>query len=109
MPPISQLIGKLPEEKDNYIKFADGTLIQWGIVNFPSESQDGSGYYIGNFKIPFVSIPSMTASPVYVSTLITFDISVSTKVDSFVIYARKNSGEKVTGAFAYWIAIGRWK
>lgn len=33
---VAELIGNLPEEEDGYIKFPNGTLIQWGVAHFPS-------------------------------------------------------------------------
>lgn len=53
----------------------------------------------------------MLAIPIYVSSLVVFVVSVQPRSDgkSAVVYARTLSGGIITGADAYWIALGKWK
>lgn len=99
-----------PEEGTDYIKFPDGTLIQWGQVYFPSVVSGGEGYGVATFSIPFSSNPRMSATPRYGgSSSSIFDVSVQVSAGYANIYARTNSGGLVGGAYADWIAIGTWK
>lgn len=99
----------MPEEDNGYLKFADGTLIQWGWANFPGSGSGGAGYAVVNFTIPFVEAPRVTATAEYTSGIQTFVVSAQPSESSVTLYARTNSGGIVTGASACWTAIGRWK
>ena len=99
----------MPEEGNGYIKFPDGTLIQWGRASFPGSGSGGAGYATVDFAIPFVSSPAITATAMYVNTLVTFGVSAQSRSDGATLYARTSSGGIVTGASAYWVAVGKWK
>lgn len=107
--PFFLLNDKLPEEGNDYVKLPNGTLIQWGQAHFPSSGSGGNGYAVEDFTIPFVDTPSVTATSMYASSVITFDLSVQPRTYNVTIYARTNDGNPVTGASACWTAMGRWK
>lgn len=108
---VSDLNNNLIYESDGCIKLPFGNLIQWGRILFPGTASGGQGYGIINFNTPFISAPVMLAIPIYVSSLVVFVVSVQPRSDgkSAVVYARTLSGGIVTGAGAYWIALGKWK
>lgn len=107
---LSELDGKIPEESTNYIKFADGTLIQWGTRNSPGS---GAGYAEIAFPVPFASTNySITVTPQYFSsTYPAFLVSVApTAVDKCGVYFRQAwTNAVITGVTSRWIAIGKWK
>lgn len=111
-PTISDLIGKLPDEGDGYIKFPDGTLIQWGIAHFASGKT--SDTMIIDLPVAFanntysVSLAKSSNGHTCTNLVEASGVGNSEKTaDSF----------KVTGYFnttSYnksfnWQAIGRWK
>lgn len=107
---VAYLIGNLPEESGNYIKFAGGTLIQWGRVN-----SLGSGGGVGTviFPIPFANMNYiLDATPEYAgSQYPVFEVSCQrTDASSAVCYFRQNGNTSIiTGVYAHWVAIGQWK
>lgn len=108
---VAELNGKLPEESDNYIKFEDGTVIQWGNVQSPANSQ---GYNTVTFPVPFKDTSyRMQATPRYASSSYpTFDVSTQVINESRAcVYFRQtgNVGAVITGVNADWMAIGKWK
>lgn len=106
---FSTLNSNITEEGNGYLKFPDGTLIQWGRANFPSSGAGGAGYAVANFAIPFAGRPRVTATAEYTSGIQTFVVSAQPSTSSLTLYARTNAGGMVTGAYAYWTAIGTWK
>lgn len=109
MEDLESLNGKLPSEGEDYIKFQDGTLIQWGTVRSPA---DGKGYGTIKFAIPFKDKNyNVLGTPIYANSSIqTFTISVSNfAVDQATVYFRTNSSGILTAVSANWLAIGRWK
>lgn len=108
---VSYLIGKLPKENDNYIKFADGTLIQWGRVNSPG-SEPGTGTVI--FPMAFADTNYvLEATPEYGgSAYPVFEVSCQ-RIDASkaVFYFKQNGNTSaiITGVYAFWLAIGKWK
>lgn len=107
---LSDLISKLPEENTNYIKYPDGTLIQWGRAY---SKPDGSGYARVNFPKEFADTTyTMLASPEYASsTYAAFDVSTQQADNaSAIIYFRQGDNPTlITGVYANWVAFGRWK
>ena len=106
---IESLNGKLPYEGESYIKFPDGTLMQWGKVESP---KDGPSYGIIDFTVPFLNKNySVLATPIYPNANIqTFTVSIDkNSTDKATAYFRTNNSGNLTGAFASWFAIGRWK
>ena len=67
------------------------------------------GYAVVDFTIPFVFEPRVTATALYASSIVTFVVSAQPSLSRLTLYARTNTGGIVTGAFAYWMAIGAWK
>lgn len=109
---ISDLNGKLLDEGDGYIKFPDGTLIQWGIAHFASGKT--SDTMIIDLPVAFannaysVSLTKSSNGHTCTNIVEASGVGNSEKTaDSF----------KVTGYFnttSYnksfnWQAIGRWK
>lgn len=106
---LESLNGKLPSEGESYIKFPDGTLMQWGKVESP---RNGPSYGIINFMYPFLDKNYFVlATPIYPNANIqTFTVSIDkNSTDKATVYFRTNNSENLTGAFASWFAIGRWK
>lgn len=95
----------------SYIKFNDGTMIQFGVVtqNINVNNAVGSGFYgtgpTVTFPIPFVgSIPSFTVSGSVLWSSSFSSLSI-TQVTINATYFVSTSG---TFGF-HWIAIGKWK
>lgn len=107
---VAELNGKLPEENDNYIKFPDGTIIQWGRANSGASSD---GAVTINFPVPFIDTSyRITATPEYGSSSYPVFLTSVQRVNtgSAVIYFRQAYIVAViTGVYAEWIAVGRWK
>ena len=103
---LSELSKKVPEEGGNYVKFPDGTLIQWGRAQIGA-----SGYASADFTVPFIDTGYVVqATPEYASGTITFDVSVQrSSASRAIIYARTNAGAIVSGTNVNWTGIGRWK
>ena len=107
---VAKLNGNLPEEGENYIKFANGTLIQWGVAN--SGSSDGGAVSI-NFAVPFIdALYRITTTPEYASSSYPVFLTSAQRVNTerAVIYFRQAyTAAVITGVNANWVAIGRWK
>ena len=107
---LSELNGKLPEEGDNYIKFKDGTVIQWGRAN--SGTSSGGAVTI-NFPVPFIDASyRITATPEYASSSYPVFLTSAQRVNKerAVIYFRQAyTAAVITGVNANWVAVGRWK
>lgn len=84
-------------------------MIQYGSVHFPSSGAGGKGYGVVDFVEAFIGTPYVVASPVYVSSIVVFVVSVQPNAASLTVYARTLTGGIITGSNARWIAIGRWK
>ena len=96
----------------NYVKFANGLLIQWGEKDSPAQGAGGKGYADVTFPQSFVDTSyTVIASPRYVSSVTTFEVSVQKAAKNRVyIYTRVSSGTSaVTGVNVCWIALGKWK
>lgn len=96
---------------DNYVKFANGLMIQWGRVDSPSSGSGGKGYATVTFPQPFVNtVYFPIATSEYITSITAFMVSVQrTSKSQMYIYCRSDSGGAVTGTYIYWIAIGSWK
>ena len=107
---VTELNGNLPEEGKNYIKLANGTLIQWGVVN--SGGSSGGAASI-NFAVPFIDASyRITTTPEYASSSYPVFLTSAQRVNtkSAVIYFRQAyTAAVITGVNANWVAIGRWK
>lgn len=107
---VSYLIGNLPEEGENYIKFANGTLIQWGVANSGSS---GGGAVSINFAVPFIdALYRITTTPEYASSSYPVFLTSAQRVNTerAVIYFKQAyTAAVITGVNANWVAIGRWK
>lgn len=102
----------------SYIKYTDGTMVQWEVactISYgPTNTAIGSLFYTGSptatraFPIPFVNIPSVTASPAgSTGGAMLFQLAgVST--GGFNGYGMTS----ITGSTGFpmydWIAIGKW-
>ena len=83
--------------------------MQWGKVESP---KDGPSYGIIDFTVPFLNKNySVLATPIYPNANIpTFTVSIDKNAtDKATAYFRTNNSGNLTGAFASWFAIGRWK
>lgn len=109
----------------NYIKFQDGTLIQWGVSSFASGSYSDASYKTISFPTSFYdSTYKVFPTMVYQGTVATnYNLCVHltpgiVNASSCTIYRRlsylapDNSGQDNLYAVAedfHWFAIGRWK
>ena len=96
----------------NYVKFANGLLIQWGKKDSPSTESGGEGY--ANVTLPQAFIDTgytVIATPIYLSSVVTFEVSAQAATkDRVYIYTRLSNGtSRVTGVNVFWIALGKWK
>lgn len=83
--------------------------MQWGKVESP---KSGPSYGTINFMYPFLNKNYFVlATPIYPNANIpTFTVSIDrNSTDKATAYFRTNNTENLTGAFASWFAIGRWK
>lgn len=103
---VAELISKIPEEDNGHLKFADGTLIQWGRATVGS-----NGAAIVDFGTPFINISYVIqATPEYYSGTPTFTLSTQRSTASrMIIYTRTTAGVVISGVNVYWMVIGRWK
>lgn len=112
---VDKLKSSLPESGSGYIKFADGTLKQWGSAGYKGLPNIGAFDYDNHiiFNIPFIN----AQYNVQVTTIVDAyesekykdsDTFVSTlkSVDSMYI-VRVNRSTVHHGGF-YWEATGRW-
>lgn len=107
---LAELESKTPEESSNYIKFADGTLIQWGNVSSPGSN---NGY--GNISFPeafanlnyYLSATPKYFNPSYPVFLVSAQRNGNNK--AIVYFRQAYTNAIITGVSADWIAIGKWK
>lgn len=105
---VKELNNKIPEEGNGYLRFADGTLIQWGRAYFQSTASGGGGSVKVNFSVPFTSKPKMSVTPIYASSADpTFTVSAQSYTNTANLYARTRGGAVVSSCYADWMAIGR--
>lgn len=105
---VKELNNKIPEEGNGYLRFADGTLIQWGRAYFQSTASGGGGSVKVNFSVPFTSTPRMSVTPIYASSADpTFTVSAQSYTNTANLYARTRGGAVVSSCYADWMAIGR--
>lgn len=96
---------------EGLVKFSNGLAIQWGRVNSPGS---GPGAGVINFQLPFTGqyAYSIEVTPEYVSPQYpVFDVSVQRTSGSLCnVYFRQGSNTSIiTGVYATWMAIGKWK
>lgn len=105
---VSTLNTKIPDEGNGYLRFADGTLIQWGRAYFQSITSVGTGLVTITFTFPFSVIPRMSATPIYATSASPIpSVSVQPYMDTANLYLRITPGSDVSAAYADWMAIGR--
>lgn len=106
-----ELNSNITEEGNGYLKFPDGTLIQWGRGTFPASGAGGAGYAEITFPIAFSGTPNITATAMYAKSVVVFGVSAQPLPGGKTanLYARTNSGGIITGATAFWQAVGTWK
>lgn len=101
-----------------YCKFPDGTLIQWGSIDVPSQSiaghSTGSWYYYEitpdySFPIPFTTLPSVIFSKAGGKLCSIGWSSWSTSKITEVDVLSSSSSYTDFGVTIHWIAIGKWK
>lgn len=119
----SILIETGKNENANWIKYADGTMICWGVYNIGGIStggqQDGSLYYTDimverNYGQAFIDKPNLQLIP-YTNTNATLrhiwiaqrhDTAKNSFFSEYRIYSPTNASLNVSIEF---VAIGRWK
>ena len=107
---LSDLSSKIPEEDNGYLKFVDGTLIQWG----SDTTSNTNAVKVINLQIPFIN------NSYFVTYQFTRNANTVTKSwigdaggnearteDNFGIYLQRPSGTSTVAIS--WAAIGRWK
>ena len=107
---IAELSSKIPEEDNGYLKFVDGTLIQWG-SNMTSNT---NAVKVINLQIPFINNSyfvtyqfTRNANTVTRSWIGDAGGNEARTEDNFGIYIQRSSGTSLV--YISWAAIGRWK
>ena len=107
---VAELISKIPEEDNGYLKFVDGTLIQWG----SDTTSNTNAVKVINLQIPFINNSyfvtyqfTRNANTVTRSWIGDAGGSEARTEDNFGIYLQRPSG--TSSADISWAAIGRWK
>ena len=107
---VAELISKIPEEDNGYLKFVDGTLIQWG----SDTTSNTNAVKVINLQIPFINNSyfvtyqfTRNANTVTRSWLGDAGGNEARTEDNFGIYLQRPSG--TSSADISWAAIGRWK
>jgi hypothetical protein len=103
----------ISEKGDNYIKYTDGRLEQWGIVSVTYTN----GYGIINFPIPFIgedmhSDYQVFVQPRYLSSAYGYETLPVQKINmstAYVYSKRIPDMENVQTHAVDWRAYGRWK
>lgn len=101
---VNSIIESGSNANGNYVKYADGTMICYGIANTNAE-----GYITINFPISFTSVPTIAvaqASDSETTNMIT--VKLSTRTTSNFRAACVYSGGYLHQYLNY-IAIGKWK
>lgn len=106
---LEKVVERGSNENGNYIKFADGTLIQYG-----SSSGIENNYKWVTFPIPFESVGIVTANvsavdSSYIYQVQPFDYTFQ-NFKAYVRYQAISGGAWGTGSNWFnWLAIGTWK
>lgn len=107
---LSQLSSKIPEEDNGYLKFVDGTLIQWG----SNMTNNTNAVKVINLQIPFINNSyfvtyqfTRNANTVTRSWIGDAGGNEARTEDNFGIYLQRSSGTSMV--YISWAAIGRWK
>lgn len=115
---IAGIIESGSNDNGSYIKFADGTMIQWGtydtgLTDFTTEF--GSVFYNQlnstiNFPLAFVDIPSIVINQEIGGYLGGNTMGGLPTKTNFRVYLYTTKSATLTrNATIYWQAIGRWK
>lgn len=109
---IRRDIAKVVEEGTGYLKFGNGTLVQFGSVNVTTTSSTptGSFPYRGvswvNFKLPFIATPfvftNIEEDSAYWNSTANYSNANTTNI--YIAGDGNNATKQVS-----WVAIGRWK
>ena len=109
----NQLGDYIIESGGNYIKYANGTLIQWGSlsVTVAVSTAMGSVYRTSSaqgdtFPVSFYYAPLVIATPH--SAINSCYINTQTKT-GFTLYPISYTSLSAASRDIYWLAIGRWK
>lgn len=107
---VAELISKIPEEDNGYLKFVDGTLIQWG----SDKTSNTNAVKVINLQIPFINNSyfvtyqfTRNANTVTRSWIGDAGGNEARTEDNFGIYLQRSSGTSMV--YISWAAIGRWK
>lgn len=107
---VAELISKIPEEDNGYLKFVDGTLIQWG----SDKTGNTNAIKVINLQIPFINNSyfvtyqfTRNANTVTRSWIGDAGGNEARTEDNFGIYLQRSSGTSMV--YISWAAIGRWK
>ena len=107
---LSDLSSKIPEEDNGYLKFVDGTLIQWG----SDMTSNTNAVKVINLQIPFINNSyfvtyqfTRNANTVTRSWIGDAGGNEARTEDNFGIYLQRSSGTSMV--YISWAAIGRWK
>ncbi len=107
---MSDLSSKIPEEDNGYLKFVDGTLIQWG----SDTTSNTNAVKVINLQIPFINNSyfvtyqfTRNANTVTRSWIGDAGGNEARTEDNFGIYLQRSSGTSMV--YISWAAIGRWK
>lgn len=101
------------ESGNGYVKFPDGTLIQWGSFHMQIKTNGQTDGYAGiTFKAQFINddVIVMLTNTYINSTRVTWSVSGANKANfNAYFYAPQAGFTTAHKTGARWIAIGRWK
>ena len=102
---------------NNYIKFPDGIMIQWGTVSLTTATTAANYPAFGiavyraankfNYPIPFIDIPAVVIDGDNVLYGAIGIIASATTKETFNVEVGHNAANATIKG--HWIAIGRWK
>ena len=107
---MDKIIEKGSNDNGTYIKFSDGTLIQYGSTNGIDNNYKTVNFPIAFYKKePVVSVNTTVADINYIHLAQSFDVTLS-NFKAYVRYQPVSGGSWGTGANWFnWFAIGNWK
>lgn len=108
-PLIGRIVKRGSNSNGEYVKFADGTIIQWG-----TSSGIDNGSRLITFPIEFIERPKVSCNSIifdgsYVHLAQIYDV-VKASCKVAIRYCSSSGGTWGIGSNAFdWIAIGKWK
>ena len=104
---IINVISSGSNSNGSYIKFADGTMIEYGSFSASLTANNYTEYEL-TFPVEFQSYPSLTLCPELWADPRAYSWIIKSKGTARPVFRLGNTGSAQTVDWR-WIAIGRWK